>query len=90
MHGWMEGRNGSLLCLLMAVSLNISTGNLGHKPASNLQHAEGNNRTQECGKPQEVRPDAKELESAQHHNFIKAPLSIPLLEVHGHFRVRSL
>lgn len=84
------GRNGSLPCHLMAVSLNASIWNLGHKTASNLQQAEGNNRTREYGEPQEVRCDAKELEPPQHHDFVNTPLSIPLLEVHGHIRVRSL
>ena len=88
MHGCMEGRNGSLPCLLMAVSLNISIGNLRHKTVSNLQQAQGNNRTH--GEPQEVRPHAKELESPQHHDFVKTPLSIPLLEAHGHIRAGSL
>lgn len=85
MDGWTEGRNGSLPCLLVAVSLNVSTGSVRNKIASNLQQAEGNSRTWE-----KVRPDAKEPVSPQHHDFVKTPLSIPLLEVQGHIRVRSL
>lgn len=83
-----HGRNENLLCFLTAVSLNVFTGNFRHKPDSNLQYSEGRNKIWKYTGHQEIRISGKTMESPQHPEFVRS-LSIPLLEVHGHSRVRS-